>query len=82
MWEALKNAVTGVKDMLGIEVPELPVPGDLGAAAGDALTGAQEAVTGVGESATGAVEEVTNTGETLTGEAAGQVTDLEGRLRG
>jgi hypothetical protein len=74
MWDVIKNAVTQVKDALGIEVPELPV--DLGsldvAGIGEAATTAAEGVTA---SAPGAVEDLTATaGEAVT-DAGTQVTD-------
>jgi uncharacterized protein with GYD domain len=65
MWDVIKNAVTQVKETLGIEIPELPV--DLGsfdaAGIGEAGTTAAETVTG---SAAGVVEDLTAT----AGEAA------------
>jgi hypothetical protein len=62
MWESIKNLITGAKDALGIELPELPV--DLGAA-GEAATGAAQQLS---ESAGGLVE-----GATAAAESAGQV---------
>jgi hypothetical protein len=72
MWEVFKTAITGVKDALGIEIPELPI--DLGAIdvgfIGEAATTATQGET---ESATGAVDEAVAT----AGEAAtADVTDL------
>jgi hypothetical protein len=65
MWDVFKNAVTGVKDALGIELPELPV--DLGAfdtaPIGEAAT---TAVQGVTDSATGVTDAVAAAGETAT----------------
>lgn len=73
MWETIKNAVTSVKEALGIEVPGLPV--DLGAV-GDTVTGAAAGVT---ESATGALDGVAAAGQTAAGglaDAAQTVSDL------
>jgi hypothetical protein len=66
MWEVFKTAITGVKDALGIEIPELPI--DLGAidvgSFGEAATTAAQGLT---ESATGAADEVVATaGEAVT----------------
>lgn len=82
MWDALKNALTGAKDLLGIEVPEIPVPEDLASAAGDATGGAQDAVAGVTESATSAVEGAATTGEALTGQPAEQLTAVTEAIPG
>ena len=64
MWAALKKAVAGVTESLGIEIPGLPI--DLGGVGDAAATAAQ----GVTESATGAVEGLTGVTETLSGGAA------------
>jgi hypothetical protein len=73
MWESIKNAITAVKDTLGIELPELPV--DLGpldaASIGEAAT---TAVQGVSESATGVTDAVAAAGE-ATGAAVQDVTE-------
>jgi hypothetical protein len=66
MWDVIKNAVTELKDALGIEIPELPV--DLGsldvAGIGEVATTATEGVT---QSATTAVEDLTGAaGEAVT----------------
>jgi hypothetical protein len=66
MWDVIKNAVTELKDALGIEVPGLPIDvGSLDAASiGEAATTAVEVVT---QSATTAVEDLTATvGEAVT----------------
>ena len=68
MWAALKKAVAGVTESLGIELPGLPI--DLGAVGDAAATAAQ----GVTESAAGAAEGLTGVTETLSGGVAG-VTD-------
>jgi hypothetical protein len=74
MWDVIKNAVTQVKDALGIEIPELPA--DLGsldtAGIGEAVTTAAEGVTA---SATGAVEDLTATAVEAVTAAGPQVTD-------
>ena len=72
MWESMKNLITGAKDALGIELPELPV--DL-SAAGEAATGAAQQLS---ESAGGLVEGVTGAGETLTGDLAGAAESVTG----
>jgi hypothetical protein len=58
MWEALKNAFVGVKEALGIEIPELPV--DLGTLGETATTAIQD----VAGSATSAVDEAVAGGPT------------------
>jgi hypothetical protein len=76
MWEVFKTAIAGVKDALGIEIPELPI--DLGAldvgSIGDAAAAATQGVT---ESATGAVDEAMATaGEAVTADAGGMTQTL------
>jgi hypothetical protein len=79
VWDILKNALTGAKDLLGIEVPELPVPADLVSAAGDALTGVQEQVGAVTEAVSGtAADAVQSTAQTVT-DAASDITGTTGR---
>jgi hypothetical protein len=66
MWEVLKTAITGVKDALGIEIPELPF--DLGAIdVGSVGEAATTGLQGVTESVTGAIDEVA----AMTGDAVG-----------
>ena len=65
MWAALKKAVAGVTESLGIEIPGLPI--DLGAVGDTAATAAQ----GVTDSATGALDGLTGVTETLSGGVAG-----------
>ena len=72
MWETIKNAVTSVKEALGIEIPELPV--DLGAV-GDTVTGA---VTGATESAPGALDGVAAAGQTAAGGLADAAQTVSG----
>ena len=68
MWQAIKNAVAGITESLGIEIPGLPV--DLAAVGDSAATAAQ----GVTESATSAVDGLTAAGDTVSGNVAG-ITD-------
>ena len=63
MWAQLKNAVAGLTEQLGIEVPELPV--DLGAvtdvlgtAGADVAGSVTDAAGSVTDAATGLAEEV------------------------
>ena len=76
MWAALKKAVAGVTESLGIEIPGLPI--DLGAVGDAAATAAQ----GVSDSATGAVEGLTGVTETLSGGAAGVTDSVAGAAEG
>jgi hypothetical protein len=72
MWESIKNLVTGAKDALGIELPELPV--DLGTA-GQTATDAAQPLT---DSAGGLIQGAVTAGETLTGELAGAAEAVSG----
>jgi phage-related protein len=65
MWETIKNAVMGVKDATGIEIPGLP--SDLGSL-GDSATEAVQAVT---ESATGVIDGAPAATEGVTDSVAG-----------
>lgn len=69
MWEALKNAFVGVKEALGIEIPELPV--DLGTLAETATTAVQDvagaATSAVDEAAAGVVGGSTAIVDAVTG---------------
>ena len=76
MWAALKKAVAGVTESLGIEIPGLPI--DLGAVGDAAATAAQ----GVTESANGAVEGLTGVTETLSGSVAGVTDSVAGAAEG
>ena len=76
MWAALKKAVAGVTESLGIEIPGLPI--DLGAVGDAAATAAQ----GVTESAAGAVEGLTGATETLSGGVAGVTESVSGSVAG
>ena len=76
MWAALKKAVTGVTESLGIEIPGLPVDlGALGETAGTAVQGVTESASGAVESLTGAAVGVagglTGAAEGVTGGVAG-----------
>jgi hypothetical protein len=68
MWAALKKAVTGVTESLGIEIPGLPV--DLGSLGDTVATVTQ----GVTDTAAGSLDSLTPVGDQVTGAAAG-VTD-------
>lgn len=74
MWDVIKNAVTQLKDTLGIEIPGLPI--EVGSVDTTSITEAATTATeGVTQSATTAVEDLTApAGEGVT--AAGtQVTE-------
>jgi len=59
MWETIKNALAGMKDASGIEIPGLPVDfGSLGESADTALQSVTESANGVVDSATSATEGV------------------------
>ena len=48
MWETIKNALAGIKDASGIEIPGLPVDlGSLGESADTAVQSATESANGV-----------------------------------
>ena len=65
MWAALKKAVTGVTESLGIEIPGLPV--DLGSL-GDSVAAVTQ---GVPDTAAGSLDGLTAVGDQLAGGAAG-----------
>lgn len=65
MWEAIKNAMTSLKDATGLEIPGLPA--DLGSI-GESATAAVQTVT---ESATGVMDGAAPAVEAVTGGAAG-----------
>ena len=71
MWQALKNAVAGITESLGIEIPGLPV--DL-ASVGETAATAATAAQGITESAGGAVDGLTAVSDTVADSVAG-VTD-------
>ena len=71
MWEAIKNALSSVKEATGIEIPGLPADlGSIGESASTALGSVTESVTGglggLTETATAATESVTGMGEAAT----------------
>jgi hypothetical protein len=48
MWESIKNALKGVKDATGIEIPGLPVDlGSIGDSAATAVDSAAQALPGI-----------------------------------
>ena len=62
MWEQIKNALIGVKDAVGIEIPGLPT--DLGSVSESTTT----AVQGVIDTAAGTLGDATTTaGEAISG---------------
>jgi hypothetical protein len=69
MWEALKNALIGVKEALGIEIPGLPA--DLGSLGETATTAVQDvtdsATAAVDEAAAGVVDGSTAITDAITG---------------
>ena len=65
MWAALKKAITGVTESLGIETPGFPV--DLGSL-GDTITTTTQGLT---DTAAGSLDSLTPVGDQLTGTAAG-----------
>ena len=74
MWEALKNALVGVKEALGIEIPGLPV--DLGSLGESATTAIQDitetATTTVDEAAAAVVDRTTAITDAITGLPLGE----------
>jgi hypothetical protein len=77
MWELLKTAITGVKDALGIEIPELPIDAgsiDVGSIGEAATTAVQDE----SESATAAVDGMATAGEAITTDVAGVTETLAG----
>ncbi len=72
MWEAIKNAVTSAREVLGIELPELSV--DVGSV-GDAATSAAQGIT---DPATGALDSLTATADLAAGEVTGVAEAVSG----
>jgi hypothetical protein len=74
MWDVIKNAVTELKDALGIEIPGLPIDvGSVDAASiADAATTAAQGVT---DSAAGAAEDLTAAADTPMTETVSGITD-------
>jgi hypothetical protein len=59
MWETIKNALAGMKDAAGIEIPGLPAElGSLGESADTAVQSLTESATGVVDGAAAATEGV------------------------
>jgi hypothetical protein len=73
MWETIKNALIGVKDAVGIEIPGLPADlGAIGDSAGTAVASATELVSGVGDGATAVTDGLAGSaGATETASTAG-----------
>lgn len=67
MWEALKNALIGVTDAVGLEIPGLPA--DLGSLAESATTAVQD----VTDSATDLVDGATAATDAITGLPLGDI---------
>jgi ABC-type transporter Mla subunit MlaD len=84
MWAAIKNALIGVKDAAGIEIPGLPIDlGSIGESAATAVQSVTESATGVIDSAATAtdgvansVADVTETAATATDSAAQSLPDI------
>ena len=68
MWEALKNALIGVKEALGIEIPGLPADlGSLGESATTAVQDVTDSATAVVDEAAGVVDGSTAITDAITG---------------
>ena len=68
MWEALKNALIGVKEALGIEIPGLPADlGSLGETATTAIQDVADSATAVVDQAAGVVDGATAVTEAIPG---------------
>jgi len=68
MWEALKNALIGVKEALGIEIPGLPADlGSLGETATTAIQDVADSATAVVDQAAGAVDGATAVTDAIPG---------------
>lgn len=74
MWETLKNALVGLREALGIEIPGLPV--DLGSLGESATTAVQDitetATTAVDETASGVVDKASIITDAITGLPLGE----------
>ena len=71
MWEAIKNALIGVKDATGIEIPGLPVDlGSIGESAATAVQGVSESASGIIDGAAPAIDAVGGSVGDLTATAA------------
>jgi len=68
MWEALKNALIGVKEALGIEIPGLPADlGSLGESATTAIQDVADSATAVVDQAAGVVDGATAVTDAIPG---------------
>jgi len=68
MWEALKNALIGVKEALGIEIPGLPADLDsLGETATTAIQDVADSATAVVDQAAGVVDGATAVTDAIPG---------------
>jgi hypothetical protein len=67
MWNTLKNALIGVTETLGIEIPASPI--DLGSLGESATT----AVQGLADSATGAIDSATAATDAFAGLPLGDI---------
>jgi hypothetical protein len=90
MWETIKNALMGVKDATGIEIPGLPADlGPIGDSATAAVQTATESATGVIDGAApvvdavaGSVAGVSETAATAVDSATQALPDVTGGLTG
>jgi hypothetical protein len=74
MWDVIKNAVTQLKDTLGIEIPGLPI--EVGSVEATSITEAVTTATdGVTASAATAVEDLTATAGGAVTAASAQATE-------
>jgi hypothetical protein len=83
MWETIKNALIGVKEATGIEIPGLPADlGSLGESATTAFQSVTESATGVIDGAAGATEAVTGSVGGLSETAAAATEAATGGMAG
>ena len=90
MWEVIRNALIGVKDATGIEIPALPADlGAIGESAASAVQKVTESATGVIDGAApvidavaGSVASVSETAATAVDAAAQGLPDVAGGLIG
>ena len=81
MWDVIKNAVTQLKDTLGIEIPGLPI--EVGSVDAASITEAATTATdGVTQSATTAVEDLAATAGDAVTAAGTQVTETVSGITG
>jgi hypothetical protein len=68
MWEELKNALIGVKEAVGLEIPGLPADlGSLGESATTAVQDVTDSATGIVDEAAGVVDGATAVTDAITG---------------